>query len=80
MSALFKLFGGLWVTLCCIAAGAWIFLNLQPIVQMPPFLWWLTTGWGSLVVIVISLPGWWFLRLGWRMRRAARNRHRLLSS
>jgi len=72
MSALIQFVGGLWVMICGIGITAWLVLNLQPIVQMPPFLWWITTGWGALVLIIISIPGWWFLRIGRRARRARR--------
>jgi hypothetical protein len=72
MSALIQFLGGLWVVVCGIAMAAWVILNLQPIVQMPNFLWWLTTGWGALVLVIISIPGWWFVRIGFRARRARR--------
>jgi hypothetical protein len=72
VSALIRFIGGLWVVVCCAGIAAWLILNLQPIVQMPPFLWWLTTGWGALVLVIVSIPGWWFVRIGFRARRARR--------
>ena len=64
-------FGTIWLALCSAAAAAWMGLSLRPIVQLPTTLWWITTIWGLLVLLILALPGFWALRAGWRARRAA---------
>ena len=60
--------GVVWLVLCGAIAVGWVVLNLMPIVQYPPLVWWIVTIWGGVVMMILAIPGVWMVRAGSRFR------------